>query len=113
MGYNLETGQFTTYRRVLGEYNEVEGVAPDGSWTTVECGKQDSAALPPLDICALDLRPNGRMRRLVVGTRPGTTSHVSNPVVSPDGKRIAFQKGDAAVGEVGEGMGLYLAEVRD
>ena len=112
MGYNLESGHFTTYRRVVSEYNEVEGLAADGSWATVECGKQESAALPPLDICALELKPNGKMRPLVVRTS-GTTADVSNPVVSPDGKSIAFQKSDATVGEAGEGMGLYLIKLRD
>lgn len=111
MGYNLQTGRFVTYRRVVGEYNEVEGIAPDGSWATVECAKQETAALPPLDICGLELKADGGMRRIIVGTKPGSSSHVSNPVVSPDGKHIAFQKGDATVGEIGEGMGIYLVKL--
>lgn len=111
MGYNLQTGRFITYRRVVGEYNEVEGIAPDGKWATVECGIQETAALPPLDICELEMKPDGKMRRIIVGTQPGSSSHVSNPVVSPDGKYIAFQKGDSAVGEIGEGMGVYLIKL--
>lgn len=113
MGYRIDTGEFVTYRRAPGEYNEVEGVAPDGKWATVECGKQTGPGLPPLDICHLELQPNGAMRRLIVGTTPGATSDVSNPVVSPDGKWIVFQKSDGASGEIGEGYGLYLMKLAD
>ncbi|CAN7581995.1 hypothetical protein LJR219_004287 [Phenylobacterium sp. LjRoot219] len=111
MGYRIATGEFITYLRKPGEYNEVEGVAPDGSWATVECGQQSGPGLPPLDICRLELKPNGAVSRLIVGTTPGSTSDVSNPVVSPDGKWIAFQKSDAVSGEIGEGYGLYLLKI--
>lgn len=113
MGYRVDTGEFVTYLRRPGEYNEVEGVAPDGKWATVECGKQTGPGLPPLDICRLELKPNGAVSRLIVGTTPGSTSDVSNPVVSPDGKWIAFQKSDAVSGEIGEGYGLYLMKVAE
>ncbi|CAN7269706.1 hypothetical protein LJR225_001330 [Phenylobacterium sp. LjRoot225] len=111
MGHRIDTGEFITYLRKPGEYNEVEGVSPDGKWATVECGKQTGPGLPPLDICRLELKPNGAVSRLIVGTAPGTTGDVSNPVVSPDGKWIAFQKSDSASGEIGEGYGLYRMKV--
>lgn len=111
MGYKMDGNAFVTYRRQPGEYNEVEGVSPDGSWTTVECGKQSGSGIPPLDICRLNLRPNGIMNRLIVGTMPGSSRHVSNPVVSPDGMWVAFQNGDSAVGEEGEGLGIYLMKI--
>jgi hypothetical protein len=113
MGYRISSGEFVTYLRKPGEYNEVEGLAPDGSWAAVECGKQSGPGLPPLDICRLELEPNGAVSRLVAGTTPGSTSDVSNPVVSPDGKWLAFQKSDAVSGEIGEGYGLYLMKIVD
>lgn len=113
MGLKLTTGENVTYRHEIGAYNEVEGIAPDGSWTTVECGKQDKPGIPPLDVCRLELEPNGAMRRLVIGTSPGSTVDISNPVVSPDGKWLAFQRGDSSGGEVGEGYGLYLQRLSD
>lgn len=109
MGYRLDTGQYVTYRRKLGEYNEVEGIAPDGTWAAVECGAQSRPSL--IDICRLELKPDGPIARLIIGTAPGATSLVSNPVVSPDGKWIAFEKADSAVGEPGEGMGVYMIRI--
>lgn len=113
MGYTLTSGAFVTYRREAGEYNEVEGIAADESWSTVECGQQSGPRLPPLDICRLELKPNGTMTRLIIGAMPGSTRHVSNPVVSPDGKWVAFQSGDSTVGEEGEGLGVYLMKIAD
>ena len=113
MGYGIDGGEFVTYLRKEGEYNEVEGVAPDGSWAAVECGVQSGPGLPPLDICRLELKPNGAVRRLIAGTTPGSTSDVSNPVVSPDGKWLAFQRSDAVSGEIGEGYGVYLMKIAD
>lgn len=109
MGYRFDTGKYVTYRRKLGEYNEVEGVSPDGGWAAVECGAQSHPGL--IDICRLELRPDGPISRLIIGTAPGGTSLVSNPVVSPDGEWIAFEKADSAVGEPGEGMGVYMVRI--
>jgi len=113
MGYRIDTGEFITYLRTPGEYNEVEGVSPDGKWAAVECGKQSGPGLPPVDICRLELKPNGAVGRLIVGTAPGTTNDVSNPIVSPDGKWVAFQRSDGASGEIGEGYGLYLMKIAE
>ena len=113
MGYKLDSGDNITYYRRPGEYNEVEGIAPNGRWTTVECGKQDKPGMPPLDICRLELKQNGSMTRLVRGTTPGSTSDISNPIVSPDGKWLVFQRSDGAAGEIGEGYGVYLLRLSD
>ena len=111
MGTDLVSGKHTTYYRRAGEYDEVEGIAPDGSWATVECGKQDKPGLPPLDICRLELRENGAMTLLVQGTTSGSTSDISNPIVSPDGKWLVNQRSDGGRGEIGEGSGIYMLKL--
>lgn len=108
MGNAFDEDHNLIYRQIAGEYNEVEGIAPSGDWAAVECGKQDKPGLPPLDICRLQLTPGGKMSVLVRGTTPGSTGDVSNPVVSPDGKVLVFQKSDTMSGEIGEGYGLYM-----
>ncbi len=111
MGTDLSSGHSKTYYRKTGVYAEVEGIAPDANWTTVECGKQEKAGLPPLDICRLELRENGELSLLVRGTTPGSTIDICNPVVSPDGRWLAFQRSDVVSGEIGEGYGLYLVRL--
>lgn len=111
MGTRLPNGPSTTYFRRAGEYAEAEGISPDGRWVTVECGKQDKAAIPPLDTCRLELQPNGAMTPLVVATAPGDTRGVSNPVISPDGQWIALQRSDSADPDFGAGDGVYLLRI--
>lgn len=111
MGSQIDGGETVSYARRPGEYNEVEGLAPDGSWATVECGKQTKPGLPRLDICRLELKPNGAMTPLIV--RKDEHSDVSNPVVSPDGKWVAFQASENVSSELGEGHGLYLLKIAD
>lgn len=108
MGNRIAENRNVVYRQEEGEYDEVEGLAPGGDWAAVECGKQDKPGLPPLDICHLGLSPGGKMNLLVRGTVPGSTGDISNPIVSPDGKWLVFQKSDSASGEIGEGYGLYM-----
>lgn len=112
MGHNLVTGRNVTYHRAPADYAEAEGIAPSGEWTTVECGAQTNPGIPPLDICRLELRPGGTMSRLVMGTMPGTSADISNPVVSPDGNWLAFQRSNSAAGDIGEGHGLYLLSLK-
>jgi Tol biopolymer transport system component len=111
MGTRLSDGASITYFRRADTYAEVEGIAPDGTWTTVECGKQTGAGLPSLDVCRLELKENGAMTPQVLGTMPGGTRGVSNPVVSPDGRWIALQRSDSADPDVGAGNGVYLLPV--
>jgi hypothetical protein len=111
MGNKLNEDRNVTYYRKPGEYDEVEGVAPNGEWATVECGVQDKPGLPELDICKLELREGGKLSLLVRGRTAGSTDDISNPIVSPDGKWIAFQRSNSTSGEIGEGYGIYMLKL--
>ncbi|MBV9468002.1 MAG: hypothetical protein JOZ57_02005, partial [Abitibacteriaceae bacterium] len=41
MGLNLETGQVVNYSKAPNEYNEPEGIFPDGQYTLEECDRQN------------------------------------------------------------------------
>ena len=109
-GVELATGKTTIYRDVPDEYDEIEGIAPDGSWSAVECAPAGSGGLPPLDICRLELKPNGRISRLLIATAPGSTRKVNNPVISPDGKWMAVASSDSRY-EAGTGDGILLLRI--
>jgi len=113
MGYSLESGESIVYRSIPGEYNEPEGIAPSGSWCMVECGEMTQPGLPPLDLCRLKLKPNGVMNRLFADTPEDALDEFSNPVVSPDGKWVAFQKTADTENEIGEGLGLFLVKLEN
>lgn len=111
MGVDLNTGKVTTYRKILDEYNEVEGISPDGKWTLVESSRDqgpDRQNSKYIDLWKLRLEPNStdfvRMTRW--GDYEGYKA--SNPVVRPDGKWFAFQsaRNDEPAG-VGHGIFLY------
>ena len=111
-GIDLNTSKVTTYRRLPDEYNEVEGIFPDGEHTLVESSreqiKQNSNYI---DIWKLRLEPNST--DFVRITRWGDYPHykASNPVVSPDGRTMAFQSArstDAA----GVGYGIFLMKLK-
>jgi hypothetical protein len=107
-GVDLATGETTTYRTVAEEYNEVEGIYPDGAYALVESSREQARHdSNHIDIWRLRLEPDSsdfvRMTRW--GDYPGYKA--SNPVVSPDGTTIAFQSArsrDAA----GVGYGIFL-----
>lgn len=111
-GIDLETRKVTTYRKVAGEYNEVEGIFPDGEHALVESSreqlKHDSNFI---DIWRLRLEPDSKdfVRLTRWGDYKGYKA--SNPVVSPDGRTIAFQSArssDAA----GVGYGIFLLKMQ-
>lgn len=111
-GIDLNTSKVTTYRRIPDEYNEVEGIFPDGEYTLVESSreqiKQNSNYI---DIWKLKLEPNStdfvRMTRW--GDYPGYKA--SNPVVSPDGRAIAFQSARSS-DPAGVGYGIFLLNMK-
>jgi Tol biopolymer transport system component len=109
-GVELETGAVTTYRRAEGEYDEAEGISPDGEWILVESSRDqgpDRQDSHHIDLWKLRLEPNGTdFTRL---TRWGDYDgyKASNPVVSPDGRWIAFQSARSS-DPAGVGYGLFL-----
>jgi Tol biopolymer transport system component len=111
LGVDLTTGKVTTYLKIPHEYNEVEGIFPDGEYTLVESSReqiqQDSNHI---DIWKLKLEANStdyvRMTRW--GDYEGYKA--SNPVVSPDGTAIAFQSARSK-DPAGVGYGIFLLKL--
>ena len=111
LGVDLETGKVTIYRKITGEYNEVEGIFPDENYTLVESSREQSQQNSNfIDIWKLKLEPNSA--DFVRMTRWGEYSgfKASNPVVSPDGRTIAFQSARSK-DPAGVGYGIYLLKV--
>jgi Tol biopolymer transport system component len=110
-GVDLGTGKVTTYRKVEGEYNEVEGIFPDGDHTLVESSREQIQQNSNyIDIWKLKLEPNSTdyVRLTRWGDYPGYKA--SNPVVSPDGRTIAFQSARSK-DPAGVGYGIFLLKV--
>ena len=107
-GIELASRRVTTYRKLAGEYNEVEGIFPDGEHTLVESSREQTQHdSSHIDLWRLRLEPDStdfvRMTRW--GDYEGFKA--SNPVVAPDGKSFAFQSArstDAA----GVGYGIFV-----
>jgi hypothetical protein len=109
LGVDLQTGAVTTYRKLAGEYNEVEGISPDGRWTLVESSREQGGPERQnsryIDIWKLTLEPDSQEFTRVTRWGDYESYKASNPVVSGDGKRIAFQsaRNDEPAG-VGHGL---------
>lgn len=108
-GIDLVTKKVTNYSDAPGQYDEPEGIYPDGQFTLVECDKQNHQGPNHVDIWKLKLDGSGAYERLThFSDYPGFKS--SNPVVSDDGKFIAFQMAksrDAA----GVGHGIFIYDI--
>ena len=111
-GIDLASGKVTVYRKVSGEYNEVEGIFPDGEYALVESSRdQREQNSNYIDIWKLKLEPNSQDFTRVTRWGEYAGYKASNPVVSSDGRRIAFQSArskDAA----GVGYGIFVMTVQ-
>ena len=106
-GIDLVTKKVANYSNSPGQYDEPEGVFPDGQYTLVECDKQNLKGSGYVDLWKLRLDGSGHYVRLThFSDYPGYKA--SNPVVSDDGRFIAFQmaKSREAAG-VGHGSFIY------
>ena len=108
LGIDLNSGKKTVYRRLPGEYDEVEGIFPDGRYTLVESSREQLEQNSNyIDIWKLRLEPGSedftRMTRW--GEYRGFKA--SNPVVSPDGRRFAFQSARSK-DPAGVGYGIFV-----
>src|SRR6059058_2470213 len=110
-GIDLATKKVTNYSNSPGQYDEPEGVFPDGQYTLVECDKQNLKGSGYVDLWKLRLDGSGHVERLThFSDYPGYKA--SNPVVSDDGKLIAFQMAqsrDAA----GVGHGIFIFDIEN
>lgn len=109
-GIDLVTKKVVNYSNSPGQYDEPEGIFPDGQSTLVECDKQNLKGSGNVDLWKLKLDGSGACERLTYfSDYPGFKA--SNPVVSDDGKFIAFQmaKSREAAG-VGHGIFVYDLE---
>lgn len=107
MGIDLDTGERTNYS-LDWAYDEAEGVFPDGRSIAVEREVDTYTAVPTgdLDIWQLELDGSGAYRRLTYFSEYAGFG-ANNPVISPDGRTMAFGlriKG----GEHGNAQGMLL-----
>jgi Tol biopolymer transport system component len=110
MGLNIATGHVVNYSQAPNQYDEPEGIFPDGKFTLVECDRHNRKGPRYVDIYKLALDGSGKTERLTFfSDYPGYKA--SNPVVSDDGRFIAFQfarHGDPA----GVGRGILIFDLK-
>ena len=112
MSIDLATGAVTNMSKADGTYNEVEGIFPDGKYTCVEGDRQvaqlgGSHGLHEIDIWKLKLDGTGKDFVRLTHFNDYDGWKASNPVVSTDGKFMAFQVASTH-DPAGVGYGIIL-----
>ncbi len=111
-GFNLKTGKIFNYSRSPASYNEPEGMYPDGRYTLVESSRHRTteSTARNIDLYKLRLDTTGTWERITFFNVSGKYK-ATNPVVSDDGKFIAFMV--ARTEEMaGIGHGIYILDVK-
>ena len=109
MGLDIETGKVVNYSQAPNQYDEPEGIFPDGKHTLVECDKHNRKGTQYIDIYKLALDGSARTERVTLFSNYAGYK-ASNPVVSDDGRYMAFQfakRGDMA----GVGKGILVFDL--
>ncbi|MEP7372203.1 MAG: hypothetical protein ABI675_02370 [Chitinophagaceae bacterium] len=111
-GIDLATNKVTNFSNAPGNYNEVEGIFPDGQYTCVESDHQcdwlgGSRGPGNIDIWKLKLDGTGKNFTRLTFFNDYEGSKASNPVISADGKWMAFQSARTS-DPAGVGYGLLL-----
>ena len=96
MGIDLQSGQVTNFSKAPGSYNEVEGIFPDGQYAAVEADRQCEQLGGPrgagnIDIWKLRLDGTGKDFTRLTHFNDYEGGKASNPVLSTDGRFMAFQ----------------------
>ena len=110
MKIDLANGAVTNLSKMPGSYNETEGIFPDGQYTLVEADRQceklgGKRGSSNIDIYKLKLDGTGFTRLTNFNDFEG--GKASNPVVSTDGKVMAFQYA-RTTDPAGVGYGILL-----
>ena len=107
---DLATRKVANLTNSPGEYDEPEGIFPDGQFTLVECDKQNKQGSSYVDLWKLRMDGGGYAERLTFfSDYPGYKA--SNPVVSDDGRYLAFQMAKSK-DPAGVGYGIFLYDVQ-
>ena len=112
MGIDLKTGQVTNFSKAPGTYNEVEGMFPDGLYTAVEADRQCEQLGGPrgagnIDIWKLRLDGTGKDFTRLTNFNDYEGGKASNPVLSTDGRFMAFQSAKTT-DPAGVGYGILI-----
>ena len=116
MTIDLASGKVENMSKAPGTYNECEGIYPDGQYTNVE-GDRQVAELGGdhgsrnIDIWKLRLDGTGKDFKRLTHFNDYEGFKASNPVVSTDGRFMAFQVAHPA-DEAGVGYGILLYHFR-
>jgi acetyl esterase/lipase len=105
-GVDLDTKKVVNYSNAPGQYDEPEGIFHDGQYTCVECDRQNHKGSNYVDLWKLKLDGSGQTERMTYfSDYPGYKS--SNPVVSDDGRFMAFQMAKSK-DQAGVGYGIFV-----
>ncbi|MGJ5815094.1 TolB family protein [Paludibaculum fermentans] len=109
---DLATKQVVNHTRSIGSYNEVEGIFPGGTHTCVESDRQgvlmgSTKLFRDVDIWKLKLDGTGSSFERLTYFNDYEGWKSSNPVVSTDGRMMAFQVAKSS-DEAGVGYGILL-----
>lgn len=105
-GVELATKKVINYSQAPHQYDEAEGIFPDGQYTCVECDRQNHQGPGHVDLWKLRLDGSGQTERLTYFSNyPGYKA--SNPVISDDGRFMAFQMARSRE-DAGVGHGIFL-----
>jgi hypothetical protein len=112
MSIDMASGAVTNMSKAPGTYNEVEGVFPDGKYTLVEMDHQceqlgGRRGSSNIDIWKLRLDGTGKDLVRLTNFNDYEGGKASNPVVSTDGRFMAFQTA-RTTDPAGVGYGLLL-----
>jgi Tol biopolymer transport system component len=112
MGIDLETGQVTNFSKMPGTYNEPEGIFPEGLYTAVESDRQckeygGGCGSGNIDTWKLKLDGTGKDFTRLTYFNDYEGGKASNPVISTDGKFMAFQAAKTS-DPAGVGYGILI-----
>src|SRR5688500_13924415 len=109
---DLKTSAVTNFSQAPGTYNETEGIFPNGLYTLVEADRQcdwlgGTRGSKNIDIWKLRLDGTGKDFVRLTNFNDYEGGKASNPVISTDGKYMAFQSAKTT-DPAGVGYGLLL-----
>lgn len=112
MNIDLKTGAVANLSKTPGSYNEVEGIFPDGKYTLVEADRQceklgGKRGSGNIDIWKLKMDGTGKDFVRLTHFNDYEGGKASNPVVSTDGRFMAFQYA-RTTDPAGVGYGLLI-----